>query len=366
MEDLVDGALNRAASSLCPGRDQDTAKCGICTGFTLFVISLGLFLASFDTVPPTSYGLLQNDFTGYVDTDNVYNPGRYFVFVGHHFIHFPKTRVTIQFSDGETKVAGTEEYQTTVAPAIKARTGPDPSDLTGESGGQPLDLDVAFQYRFTYEEIPYVYQMFGPAWETSFVRFARQAISNTAQLFTPGQFWHKRSEIEAGIQAAVADALLHQGHARVDDLQLMRAGFSDKYEDIILRVQLQEQLKTTKRYNLTVTEVLKSVDIRRSETEAQIMRINAEAEAEAAIIGNKARMQALELVQSTKALAYKRLRDELGWSSDQFLEYMRQAAINAQPSGNIIVKTDSFGGAGAEATASSTTSRRGSPGSSRP
>lgn len=92
-----------------------------------------------------------------------------------------------------------------------------------------------------------VYQTFGPVYQASFVRFARQAISNAAQLFTPGEFWHNRAGIQDEMRDAVARALLRQGHAIVEDLQLMRVEFSEKYEEIVLMVQLQEQLRTTKR-----------------------------------------------------------------------------------------------------------------------
>lgn len=124
-----------------------------------------------------------------------------------------------------------------------------------------------------------------------------------------------------------------------------RADFSSKYEDIILRVQLQEQLKTTKRYNMTVTEVLKSVDIKQSETQATIMRINAEAAAESRVVVNRAQMDALILEQTTKAIAYRRLKEHLGWSTSQFLEYVKLRSLNAQPSENIIVGTSPLGGA---------------------
>lgn len=219
MEDALDGVAARA----CPNVDRDTAKCGLCMGTSVAVISIILFALSFDTVTPTSFGLLQNKFSGYVDTDNVYNPGRYFVYLGHGFIQFPKTRVTVQFSDW-TRVAGTDQSAPITAPPIKARTGPDPTDVSGESGGQPLDLSISFQYRFDFSQIPYVYQMFGLVWEASFIRFARQAISNAAQEFTPAEFWEQRSKIEMRMQQVVSEALLHQGHAIVDDLQLMRVG----------------------------------------------------------------------------------------------------------------------------------------------
>ena len=68
-------------------------------------------------------------------------------------------------------------------------------------------------------------------------------------------------------------------------------------------MQLQEQLVTTKRYNLTVTQVLKGVDILESAKDATVMRISAEAAAEARVVVNTARNSALRLEQTAKASA---------------------------------------------------------------
>lgn len=146
----------------------------------------------------------------------------------------------------------------------------------------------------------------------------------------------------------VAKALQQQGHAIVEDLQLTRVEFSEKYEDSILRVQLQEQLVTTKRYNLTVTQVLKGVDILESAKDATVMRISAEAAAEARVVVNTARNSALRLEQTAKASAYKRLKERLGWTSSQFLEYLKVRAVNAAQgapgsSENVVVGIDALG-----------------------
>mmetsp|Transcript_13302 Transcript_13302/g.33833 ORF Transcript_13302/g.33833 Transcript_13302/m.33833 type:complete len:359 (+) Transcript_13302:141-1217(+) len=337
--------LDEVISTCCPRADRGQMRCYILSGVTLAVVSIALLSSSFDTIPPTNYGLLQNKLTGYVDTQHVYSPGRYFVFLGHKFIHFPRMRQTIQFGGPHLLTASGR----TVAPSIKARTGPDPSDVSGESGGQPLDLSASFQYRFDQSQIPFVYQMFGPLYEPSFVRFSRQAISNLAQQFTPADYWENRAGIELRMKTAVATALLQQGHAMVEDLQLTRVEFSDKYEEIILRVQLQEQLVTTKRYNLTVTQVQKEIDILASETDARVMRVNAEAAAQSQVIVNAARNGALELEQASKAQAYRRLKSGLGWSSQQFIHYLKVRSINAAQaapgaSDKVIVGIDALGG----------------------
>jgi hypothetical protein len=76
---------------------------------------------------------------------------------------------------------------------IAARTGPDPDDK--ESGGQPIRLSVAFQYAIDRRDVPRIYQTFGPLHKASYLRFAKQAITNEAQQFTPRAFWLQRAQV---------------------------------------------------------------------------------------------------------------------------------------------------------------------------
>ena len=60
---------------------------------------------------------------------------------------------------------------------------------------------------------------------------------------------------------AVNRSIHHNGFANVPQLQLLRVGFLAQYEETITNIQLQEQLKVTKGYQLEVTRVLKETDI---------------------------------------------------------------------------------------------------------
>jgi len=309
------------------GRNRSFSCCGI-GSFVVFVV---LFALSWDTLEPTEYGLVQNGVTGYVDLDpdNVYESGRYFIWLRHFFLPFPRNLRNLDFSQGGLR------------PPIPARTGPDPDDK--ESGGQPVTLSVAFQYRLKKRAVPDIYQTFGMAWESSYMRFAQQAITNVAQQFTPRTFWDDRRKIENAFREAVNKTLWTQGFAEVLNLQLLQVGFKENYENTITGIQLQEQLKVTKSYALEVTRVLKEVDIMQSETEATITLINAEAKREAAILVNKASMEALELEQQTKAFWYHRLKEHMGWDNAAFLQYVKMKSLNAQPAESMVVGVNAVG-----------------------
>mmetsp|Transcript_33995 Transcript_33995/g.108489 ORF Transcript_33995/g.108489 Transcript_33995/m.108489 type:complete len:325 (+) Transcript_33995:104-1078(+) len=302
----------------------------------LALASVLLFASSWDVLEPTEWGVVQNVFTGYVELDpeRVFEGGRHFIWLRHSFIKFPRRLVNLEFSDfgrGESDQA-----------PISARTGPDPDDK--ESGGQPIRLCVAFQYQIARRDVPRIYQTFGALHEASYLRFAQQAITNEAQMFTPRAFWTDRKKVEGQLLGKVNETLYRQGYATVHDLQLLRVDFNSNYEDTITSIQLQEQLKVTKTYQLEVTRVSKEVDILSAEAEAAIARINAQAQREASVTINQASAAAIQMEQGAKATWYAKLKATLGWSNDDFLRYVKIKSLNAQPGGSVVIGVDAVGG----------------------
>jgi len=313
------------------GNESNARRRCACCGLGFFTVFIVLFAMSWDTLEPTEFGLVQNGFTGYVDLDpqNVYDGGRYFVWLRHYFLVFPSTRRNLDFDRGGRR------------PPIPARTGPDPDDK--ESGGQPVTFSIAFQYQLQKTSVPAVYQTFGMAWEDSYMRFAQQAITNVAQSFTPKMFWADRRAIELAMLDAVNRSVFTNGQAVVKNLQLLAVTFKQNYEETITNIQLQEQLKVTKSYALDVTRVLKEVDILQSQTGAEVAVIGATAKREASIIVNQAEADALQLEQSTKAQWYAALKQRLGWTNAEFLQYVKIKSLSSQPSDSMVVGVSAMG-----------------------
>ena len=120
-------------------------------------------------------------------------------------------------------------------------------------------------------------------------------------------------------------------------------GFKDTYEETITNIQLQEQLKVTKNYQLEVTRVLKEVDILESTTAARIAVIDAEAAREAAVIKSRANAAALQLEQATKAYWYSQLKEHMGWDNSHMLQYVKMKSLNAQPASSMVVGVSPVG-----------------------
>ena len=206
-----------------------------------------------------------------------------------------------------------------------------------------MTFSVSFQYQLQQHKVPTVYQTYGLAWEASYMRFAQQAITNVAQSFTPKQFWNDRRGIELAMLDRVNRTIYDQGYAVVRNLQLLAVTFKPNYEETITNIQLQEQLKVTKSYTLEVTRVLKEVDILQSQTAADVAVIGASATREASIIVNQAEAEALQLEQSTKAEWYSSLKQRLGWSNAEFLQYVKIKSLSSQPSESMVVGVSAMG-----------------------
>ena len=112
---------------------------------------------------------------------------------------------------------------------------------------------------------------------------------------------------------------------------------SQVYETTITNIQLQEQLKVTKNYQKDVTRVLKEVDVLQSQTNAEIVEIDAQAARESAVVVNEAEAAALQLEQGTKAVWYAALKEALHWSNADLLRYVKLKSIIAQPSDRMVV-----------------------------
>jgi len=289
----------------------------ICGGITL-LISIILLAFSFDIVKPTQYGLFQNEWTGVVDTDEPWSPGRHFIWLANSFITFPAYRVNVEFSSSATAHA----------PPVPARTGRDQNDP--DSGGQPVTLSFSFQYEFAKQDVGRVYKEFGAQYETRFLLFARMAISDVAQEYTPGMFWKQRSAVAAEMEKKLVRMLRDYGYCQVTNFQLLHVKFPDKFEDMVTDIQLQVQFKLTSEYQQDVTRVIKDIDVLTSETQAQITSINANAAAQGALLVNEAKTSGFKRQQAAKAEAYKTLGSSLSLNTDEVLEYVKIRSLLAK------------------------------------
>jgi len=103
---------------------QGETCCLICIGVVGLILTI-IFATMWHSVEPTEYGLSYNSISKAINADHVYDGGLYFLGFFKHFIKFPRTVTSIEFSDYGSKLGN---------PAIETRT----------SEGLALKLHVSF------------------------------------------------------------------------------------------------------------------------------------------------------------------------------------------------------------------------------
>ena len=208
---------------------------------------------------------------------------------------------------------------------MPARTGKDHSDP--DSGGQPVSLSFSFQYQFRQSDIGKVYREFGDQYETRYLLFARMAVSDVAQRYTPNKFWTHRQEIADDMFLTLKNSLRTNGNCDVVGFQLLQVDFPDKYEQMITDIQLQVQYKLTSEYQQQVTDVMKDIDVLTAHTTGSIATINAKAIATSHLLVNDARTKGFYAQQQAKAVAYADIQQKLGLSTKELLDYVKIRAL---------------------------------------
>eukprot|EP00392_Amoebophrya_sp_AT5.2_P010155 g10208.t1 len=290
---------------LCDGDNDDSgcfgrfAKCLPVAGCLLFLLLLSS-LSCLQGLDPNVYGILQNSFTGTIDSADVFRGGLHYVGFFRHFLTFPATYQTIEFSADYPKRATADR------PPVRTRTGADPSDP--DSGGQPIDISTSFQYVLSNKNLDAIYTSFGgyDAARERWILLGYNQISNIAQQFTPQDFWTKRKRI-AEVMRVGLNSTLHE------------LGFVlRKFEDTITEIQVAEQQKVVNEYRQRVEVVSQRIftliaenkcrqkwAFHPSKNDAEIANITAGGSAEAKRIEAVARRDAFLVLQEAKGTSLK-------------------------------------------------------------
>jgi hypothetical protein len=238
------------------------------------------------------------------------------------------------------------DQQTVGSPPVQTRTGADPDDP--DSGGQPIQISCAFQYKIVPETLHQVYLDFG-TFERAKLRWqllSNNMVSNVAQQFTPQDFWVNRQNISAEMLRKINNTLWKHGYVLAVKFQIMKVDFADKFEDSITAVQVAEQTKVINLYEQQVQKVVQSINVKKAENQATIANISAGAEATAKTHVAKARRDAFNRKQEMKARKYK-LQDELGLDGTHMAEYFKIKSLQAQSAkGKLVVGLPSVGETG--------------------
>jgi len=320
------------------GGNEQNVMLGACAAVVLLLLCISVSM-----LEPNEYGIIRNVISGAIEME-VHRGGVYMTGPTRAFIKFPATQMTLKFS---------QEFGAD-RPAVQTRTGADhgssssPGDA--DSGGQPITISCAIQYEFIKDNVSTVYLNFGSylAAKQRYVLLAANMVSNTAQDFTPQEFWTDRRTISEKMLSKIQKVLLEDGSVNATRFELLKIDFAGQFEDAITQVQVAEQQKVVNEYDQKVQTVQQSIDVLQAENQANITAISSHAIALGrAQIANASR-DGFAMKQGMKARKYAQLQQALGFNETQMSEYFKIKSIAGQESksGKLIVGVPSVVGAG--------------------
>lgn len=282
--------------------DVDTIQ-----SFKIYGIACGVFfliiilMFSWDTVEPTEWGLKYHSLSKNIDSEEVYESGRYFVFLFNSFVTFPRMLKTIEFSDRIEANSG----------ALKTRT----------AEGLALELYISFQYQLIKEELPELYTLANIDYEATFVRIARDTILQVAGNFVAPKYWEERTIIGDEMKKQL-DIELRKAHATCKHLQVMQVKLPSGYEDSIVQTQVEVQNSKMKKFEQEAAIIRQEIDILASKTDQEINYIQATAEANAYLLKQTAIAKATENTINAETAQYRLLKDMLDLNDTQLNSFV--------------------------------------------
>jgi hypothetical protein len=291
--------------------------CCVCGCVTLLLV----LLMSFSSLEFNEYGLDYSSISKSADP-TPYSGGIHFLGVGHHFILFPKTVQTLEFSD--EKLAN--------GPPITSRT----------FDGLEVTLEISFQYKLIYEHLFDLYMTYGEDYQRFYTNIAVDILTDAATNYTAYDFFMDRSKIGGSMQNALNEQFKSICFATIDFFQLRSVDLPDKFEDAIQlsEVKKQDIQKAYAEMNKTVVEL---ETVKMTANLQMNVTINiAIGEASAILAQNNASVNSFKAVQSAQSASYLALKKSLNLTNDQLLEFMKAKVVRDHVDDNLVVSLNSF------------------------
>lgn len=287
--------------------------------FAALAVAVLALICSFDSLEPVQYGMRYNAITKQVDED-VYHGGLHLVGFWSSFIRFPSTVTNIEFS---------KDRRSNSRP-LKTRT----------KEGLSLTLYLSFQYRLIKSEVLELYRLANLNYEPVFIQNARDVILRASADYAAAEYWEEREKIGAEMLKLV-QARLNRSHADVMDLQLLVIELPPKFEDSIVATQVRKQSKKSRQMQQMATTIRAETGVKVAEYQRMIKVLNQQGLANRTLARKMAEAEAAQARLEVEAGANWYAKEKLGLSSDQLVEYLRNAAILSNNNATVLMGLDS-------------------------
>jgi len=310
--------------------------CSCCSCTVSFILIILFFPMTITQLGQFKIGLVKNKVTGYVDLENSYTPGRYWIGFWKEFIEFPSTLNTIEFSQ-EQPEKGVQHLS-----VLRSR----------DKEGKQVLLDISIQYRLHKANLGKIYTEMMTGYEDIYISELRDALAKAANLFNVEDVWTDYDSV-LNLMTTRCEEVLSRRFAECWGLQLWGVTLTSKFEAKLIETQvrkqaMQTQLETKTQQEIrSVTQVIlaeyrKNLTIIKSEGDASVYKLENRAAATAEGREVEAQAKALQIVRDTVCPAYS--RSELlstciaPWvmNADQLVAYQKQMLLSSHNESHFI------------------------------
>jgi len=277
-----------------------------CIGVLLIIILIPTSIADIaQTEIAIEYGRLDREIT----TDRVFTEGRYYNSLLHTFFRFNRTLQTLDLS-GEVQI----------------------ECLSSE--GLDMRLDITTQYQINPDNLVDIFREYGL--EENYVPYlnsiTRDGIKDVCSNFTGQDFFLRRGEIETAITDALVIVYQESNSYSTSQLvQLRNVMHPSTYDQANREIQqIEQELDRLARERVEFL-TRATTELLAAEENAEILRIQSEAEAGAIIVEADQLALAETELWTRRAQGLQSIRNGLNDTSDQaILDYLRYDAIIQQ------------------------------------
>lgn len=180
-----------------------------------------------------------------------------------------------------------------------------------------------------------MYNKYGPLYQYVFQNVAIDILTEEATKYTAYEFFWDRGRIKDDFQRNLDTQFSTVCQASIQFLQLRSVDLPNLFEEAIQESEVKKQdiKKAEAELNKVKVEVdtkIKSADFQKSVT------INiAEGEASALLQQNSAQIDSLRKVQNSKSEAYKNLKQQLGMTNPDLLNFIKAKLVKSYDGNNM-------------------------------
>ncbi len=283
------------------------------------IISLSLYLGSYEVLDVNELGLKQNIFTKELVGEPVRGGGWLFVGLEYDYIRFPATWQTIDFTPSS-----------------------DADDIpinTQTRDGLAITFEASFQYKLNISSLKAMYEDFGSDYHQQIVQVSRGSLRNTAAIYSASEFLQNRSAVANAMRVAILSDLFSM-HIAIEAFQLraitLPTAFMQATEEVEV-ARLQQQIA---QYKLAAAQIEAQVILLNASVAANVSLIQAYATANVTLVDAIAQAQALNITRTMEAATLADLMNATGMNATMAIAYLYVQALQNLPPGTTLVLSD--------------------------